>query len=109
MAEGVPGRPRSPDLAHERLDEAAAEVVGVEWGADLRGEDPGGVGPIENGIHVGGELGGEGSGERDFAAAVLGLGWLDAAADDRAADAEVGAQLVELEVAALEAMASLMT
>jgi hypothetical protein len=40
---------------------------------------------------VGGELGGEGSGEWDFAAAVFGLGWLYAAADDRAADAEVGA------------------
>jgi len=40
---------------------------------------------------MGGEPGGEGAGERDFAAAVLGLGWLDAAADDRAADAEVGA------------------
>jgi len=91
VAEGVPRRPWCADLAHEGLDEAGAEVVGVELGSDLGGEDPGGVGAVEHLVHVGVELRGKGSGKRDLAAAVLGLGWLDAAADDRPADAEVGA------------------
>jgi hypothetical protein len=37
----------------------------------------------------------------DLAAAVLGLRWLDATADDRAADPDVRLATVEIEVAAL--------
>ena len=93
----------APTSSDERLEDPAAEVAGIERGAGFVGEER-----ARSSLDRAGRRGGRGaspqaeSGRRTSRRPYLRLRRLDAASDDRAADADLGRRAVELEVEALE-------
>ena len=78
MAEGVEARPGGADLLDQRLEDAGAEVAGVDRGAGLVGEEERRGVLVGLGGEMGAEPGAREAGQPDLAAAVLRLRRLDA-------------------------------
>jgi len=94
VAERVEAGPGRSCLPHERLEDARAQVGRVERGARfVREEDRRRV-LVGRGGEVGAELRCQRVGQADLAPAVLGLRRLDPAADQSAADADLGLRIV---------------
>jgi hypothetical protein len=87
VAKRVEARPGSACPHCEQLQDAAAEVAGVERASGFAGEGEGGRVLVGLGGEVIAQAGDHGCRQADLAAAVPALGRLDPLADDGAADA----------------------